>query len=99
MLQTVLELLRYISHVPLLLPHMTTKDVTIESYVIPKDTQVRLNAPFKNSFRCVFETDYFNHSNLSRASSTSPAFQCYPSEVHANCLVQKFMLRAKLRLA
>ena len=40
LLQVILELLRYISHVPLLLPHMTTKTTTINNYLIPKGTQV-----------------------------------------------------------
>ena len=40
LLQTILEVLRYISHVPLLLPHMATKDATIQGYFIPKGSQV-----------------------------------------------------------
>ena len=38
--QTILEILRYISHVPLLLAHMATKDATIQGYLIPKGSQV-----------------------------------------------------------
>ena len=40
LLQTILELLRYISHVPMLLPHMTTIDTTVQGYLIPKGSQV-----------------------------------------------------------
>ena len=34
------ELLRYISHVPTLVPHATMEDTTLGGYTIPKDTQV-----------------------------------------------------------
>ena len=40
MFQTMYELLRYISHVPILLPHATMEDTTLGGYTIPKDTQV-----------------------------------------------------------
>ena len=34
------ELLRYISHVPMLVPHATMEDTALDGYTIPKDTQV-----------------------------------------------------------
>ena len=34
------ELLRYISHVPTLIPHAAMEDTTLGGYTIPKDTQV-----------------------------------------------------------
>ena len=37
---TILEILRYLSHVPLNLPHYTTEDTSIGKYDIPKNTQV-----------------------------------------------------------
>jgi len=37
---TILEVLRYMSHVPLCLPHFTTGDTSICEYFIPKDTKV-----------------------------------------------------------
>lgn len=37
----ILELLRYISHVPVAIAHMATEDVTLLGYYIPKDTMVR----------------------------------------------------------
>ncbi len=37
---TILEILRFISHVPLNLPHYTLQDTSIGPYRIPKDTQV-----------------------------------------------------------
>ncbi len=37
---TVMELLRYISHVPILLPHATMCDTQINGYNLPKGTQV-----------------------------------------------------------
>ena len=40
MFQTMYELLRYISHVPTLLPHAAMEDTTLGGYTIPKDTQV-----------------------------------------------------------
>ena len=40
MFQTMYELLRYISHVPMLVPHATMEDTTLGGYTIPKDTQV-----------------------------------------------------------
>ncbi|XP_064596402.1 cytochrome P450 2C31-like [Liolophura sinensis] len=39
----ILELLRYISHVPVGLPHRTTDDVIFHGYVIPKHTTVFCN--------------------------------------------------------
>ena len=39
-LQTVYELLRYISHAPVLVPHATMKDTSLGGYPIPKGTQV-----------------------------------------------------------
>ena len=36
----VMELLRYLSHVPFAVPHMTMKDVEIGGYTLPKGTQV-----------------------------------------------------------
>ena len=39
-LQTIYELLRYISHVPTLIPHATMKDTTLGGYTLPKGTQV-----------------------------------------------------------
>ncbi|XP_064613895.1 cytochrome P450 2C42-like [Liolophura sinensis] len=38
------ELLRYISHAPLLLPHVTTEDATFGDYSIPKGTTLFANA-------------------------------------------------------
>ncbi len=35
-----METLRYMSHVPLSVPHNTTKDTTLGGYQIPKNTQV-----------------------------------------------------------
>ena len=35
-----LELLRFISHAPLAVPHSTMCDVTLKGYRIPKDTTV-----------------------------------------------------------
>ena len=40
---TILEILRYISHVPLNLPHCTLENTTIGGYDVPKDTQVYRN--------------------------------------------------------
>ena len=40
MFQTMYELLRYISHVPTLLPHAAMEDTTLGGYTIPKDAQV-----------------------------------------------------------
>lgn len=40
---TVFEVLRYISHVPLSLPHFTMEDTTIGGYVIPKNRKILLN--------------------------------------------------------
>ena len=37
---TILEILRYISHVPLNLPHFTLEDTNIGEYHVPKNTQV-----------------------------------------------------------
>ena len=37
---TILEILRYISHVPLNLPHFTIEDTRIGGFHIPKNTQV-----------------------------------------------------------
>ena len=39
-LQTVYELLRYISHAPVLVPHATMKDTSLGGYPMPKGTQV-----------------------------------------------------------
>lgn len=36
----IFELLRYISHVPLGLPHLTTEDVMFRGYLIPANTTV-----------------------------------------------------------
>ena len=36
----VMELLRYLSHVPFAVPHMTMKDLEIGGYKLPKGTQV-----------------------------------------------------------
>jgi len=36
----ILELLRYISHAPLAIPHETTKDTEVQGYFIPKGTQI-----------------------------------------------------------
>ncbi len=46
---TILEILRYISHVPLGLPHFTLRDTTIGGYRIPKNTQVRKLYKFGHS--------------------------------------------------
>ena len=35
-----LELLRYISHIPFLIPHAVMRDTVLGGYAIPKDTQV-----------------------------------------------------------
>ena len=35
-----LELLRYISHIPFLIPHAAMRDTVLGGYTIPKDTQV-----------------------------------------------------------
>ena len=40
MFQTLYELLRYISHVPALVPHAAMEDTTLGGYTIPKGTQV-----------------------------------------------------------
>ncbi|XP_064612797.1 cytochrome P450 2U1-like isoform X2 [Liolophura sinensis] len=40
---TIFELLRYTSHVPLAVPHVTTEDVTFKGYSIPKRTPVLPN--------------------------------------------------------
>ena len=40
MFQTLYELLRYISHVPALVPHATMEDISLGGYTIPKGTQV-----------------------------------------------------------
>lgn len=40
---TILEVLRYSSMVPLLFPHSTTADTTLNGYDIPKDTMVLFN--------------------------------------------------------
>lgn len=40
----ILELLRYLSHVPFLIPHATTEDTTIGPYKIPKGTEVLINS-------------------------------------------------------
>jgi len=37
---TVLELLRYISHVPLGLPHLTTDDTSVAGFFVKKHTKV-----------------------------------------------------------
>ena len=37
---TILEILRYISHVPLNLPHYTTTDTLLGGFFIPEKTQV-----------------------------------------------------------
>ena len=37
---TVLELLRYISHVPLALPHFTTDDTSVAGFTVKKHTKV-----------------------------------------------------------
>jgi len=39
---TVLELLRYISHVPLCLPHSTTDDTSVARFTVKKNTKVGL---------------------------------------------------------
>ena len=39
-----IELLRYLSHVPTLLPHKATKDTTLCGYELPKGTQVSQNS-------------------------------------------------------
>lgn len=39
----VMELLRYISHIPLAIPHMATSDTTLGGYHIPAGTQVCAN--------------------------------------------------------
>jgi len=36
----ILELLRYISHVPISVPHETIKDTSVQGHFIPKGTQV-----------------------------------------------------------
>ena len=36
----ILELLRYISHVPVAIPHKTTQDVELRGYKLPKNTEV-----------------------------------------------------------
>ena len=36
-----LELLRYISHIPILVPHAAMRDTVLSGYAIPKNTQVR----------------------------------------------------------
>ncbi|XP_013380043.1 steroid 17-alpha-hydroxylase/17,20 lyase [Lingula anatina] len=40
---TLFELLRYISHIPLAIPHCTTVDTQVMGYSIPKDTQIYIN--------------------------------------------------------
>ncbi len=42
----ILELLRYMSITPLLLPHQTTRNTSIASYPIPKHTQVNIHTLF-----------------------------------------------------
>ena len=39
-LQTIYELLRYISHVPTLIPHATMDNTTLGGYTLPEGTQV-----------------------------------------------------------
>jgi len=39
---TVLELLRYISHVPLCLPHFTTGDTSVDGFFVDKHTKVAI---------------------------------------------------------
>ncbi len=43
----ILEILRYISHVPLNLPHFTLENTTVGGYTIPKNTQVRKHSMYK----------------------------------------------------
>ena len=38
----ILELLRYISHTPLAVPHETMEDTEVQGYFIPKGTQVKI---------------------------------------------------------
>ncbi|CAD5121543.1 DgyrCDS10042 [Dimorphilus gyrociliatus] len=40
---TVLELLRYLSHVPLSLPHLALEDTEISGYYVPKNSEIILN--------------------------------------------------------
>ena len=40
---TILEVLRYLSHVPLCLPHFTTSDTYIGEYFVPERTQVKVS--------------------------------------------------------
>lgn len=46
-----LELLRYISHVPLAVPHCTISDTNIAGYTVPKDTTVSKNVHDTSLYR------------------------------------------------
>ena len=45
---TVLELLRYISHVPLGLPHFTTADTSVAGFFVGKHTKVLIAPRLEN---------------------------------------------------
>ncbi|CAH1799435.1 unnamed protein product, partial [Owenia fusiformis] len=51
------EILRYVSHVPIAVPHKTTVDTSIGGYDIPKSTQVWMNLfsmhHDENMFECL----------------------------------------------
>ena len=60
------ELLRYISHLPTLLPHATMEDTTLGGYTIPKDTQVmRLSFIVSSAINSECNT---NSMNLGKSS-------------------------------
>ena len=47
-LQVFNELIRYLSHAPIGLPHLATEDTHIDQYFIPKNTQVICNVVSTN---------------------------------------------------
>ena len=74
-----LELLRYISHIPFLIPHAAMRDTVLGGYAIPKDTQVRypdpVFVPEIQDWYCLSRLFLINQANAFNVNLPKPADQ------------------------